>query len=99
MSKTVFVGNLSYSTSTEGLCNAFQGFGEILEGKVVTDRATGRSRGFGFVTFKESESADRAIREMDGKELDGRPIRVREAIERQREDSPREPRRRHSRRF
>ena len=82
MSKKLFVGGLSFSTSDDGLKEAFTRFGEILEAKVITDRDTGRSRGFGFVTFSDDQAAQSAISEMDGTELDGRNIKVNEAQER-----------------
>ncbi len=77
--KKLFVGGLSWGTTDEGLHGAFTRFGEIVEAKVITDRETGRSRGFGFVTFAGDEAAATAITEMDGSELDGRTIKVNEA--------------------
>ncbi|HEY8431185.1 MAG TPA: RNA-binding protein [Sandaracinaceae bacterium] len=82
MSKKLFVGGLSWGTTDQGLREAFERFGEVLEAKVVTDRETGRSRGFGFVTFADGQAAGEAIAEMDGTELDGRSINVNEARER-----------------
>ena len=79
MSKKLFVGGLSWGTTDEGLHGAFSRFGEIVEAKVITDRETGRSRGFGFVTYSNDESAVTAINEMNGVELDGRSIKVNEA--------------------
>lgn len=79
VSKKLFVGGLAWATSTEGLHSAFEQFGPVSEAKVITDRDTGRSRGFGFVTYDSTEDADRAIKEMDGADLDGRRIRVNEA--------------------
>jgi cold-inducible RNA-binding protein len=76
MSKKLFVGSLSWDTTDQGLQEAFAQFGEITEAKVITDRDSGRSRGFGFVTFSDDEAADKAIAAMNGFELDGRPIRV-----------------------
>ena len=76
MSKKLFVGSLSWDTNDEGLRNAFAVHGEISEAVVVSDRDTGRSRGFGFVTFDDDESADKAIAALNGTELDGRTIRV-----------------------
>jgi RNA recognition motif-containing protein len=61
---------------------AFQVCGEVVDAKVITDRDTGRSRGFGFVTFADNEAAQRAVQELDGSNLDGRTIRVSEAHER-----------------
>ena len=75
----LFVGNLNWETKDEGLREAFEPFGEIVEAKVISDRNTGRSRGFGFVTFEEENDAQKAMEELDGKELDGRSLRVNEA--------------------
>ena len=76
MSKKLFVGSLSWDTNDEGLRNAFSAHGEISEAVVITDRDTGRSRGFGFVTFDDDEAADKAVAALNGTELDGRTIRV-----------------------
>lgn len=83
MSNKLFVGGLSWDTNDESLRGAFGRFGEVLEAKVITDRETGRSRGFGFVTLANANEAEVAVREMDGVTLDGRSIRVNEAQERQ----------------
>ncbi|MEE8408223.1 MAG: RNA-binding protein [Myxococcota bacterium] len=82
MGKKLFVGGLSWDTNDDGLRDAFARFGEVSEAKVITDRDTGRSRGFGFVTYTEDDSASNAIAEMNGTELDGRSIKVDEAQER-----------------
>ena len=79
MSKKLFVGGLAWATTSEGLNRAFAQFGEVTDAKVITDRETGRSRGFGFVTFSDDAAAASAITGMDGKDLDGRAIRVNEA--------------------
>jgi RNA recognition motif-containing protein len=84
MSKKLYVGNLSWDTNDDALKAAFEPYGEIAEAVVVTDRDSGRSRGFGFVTFESAESADKAIAALDGSTLDGRPIRVNEAHQRSR---------------
>jgi RNA recognition motif-containing protein len=76
MSKKLFVGSLSWDTNDEGLRNAFSAHGEVSEAVVISDRDTGRSRGFGFVTFEDDEAADKAIAALNGAELDGRTIRV-----------------------
>ena len=73
------MGSLSWDTTDEGLKKAFSTFGEVTEAKVITDRDTGRSRGFGFVTFANNEEAKAAIAGMDGKDLDGRTMKVNEA--------------------
>lgn len=83
MSKTLFVGGLSWNTTDDGLRSAFAKFGEITESRVVTDRATGRSRGFGFVTYTQDQDALNAIQGMNGTELEGRMIRVNEAEQRE----------------
>lgn len=79
MSKKLFVGGISWDTTDATLRESFEPFGEVVEVKVVADRDTGRSRGFGFVTFADEASANKAMSEMDGAELDGRAIRVNEA--------------------
>jgi cold-inducible RNA-binding protein len=79
MPKKLFVGGLSWGTNDEALRKAFEKFGEVTDAKVITDRETGRSRGFGFVTFAEDQHASNAIGEMDGSNLDGRTIKVNEA--------------------
>ena len=81
MAKKLFVGGLSWDTTDDGLRQAFQPHGEITEAKVITDRETGRSRGFGFVTFAEDENAKSAISKLDGSSLDGKTIKVNEAQE------------------
>ncbi len=87
MSTKVFVGGLAWATTDEGLRAAFEEYGEVTEAKVITDRDTGRSRGFGFVTYTTSEAKDEAIAKMDGTDLDGRSIRVNEAQEQKRRSS------------
>jgi len=76
MARKLFVGGLSWGTSDESLRAAFSKFGEISEVVVVRDQATGRSRGFGFVTFIDDEAARRAVTGMNGAELDGRALKV-----------------------
>ena len=75
----MFVGNLSWDTTDEKLHETFAEFGEITEAKVITDRDTGRSRGFGFVTFSDDAAAEKASSVLDGSTLDGRTIKVNEA--------------------
>ncbi|CAL5385617.1 unnamed protein product [Camellia sinensis] len=74
-----FVGGLAWATDDHALEKAFSQFGEILESKIINDRETGRSRGFGFVTFKDEQSMRDAIEGMNGQDLDGRNITVNEA--------------------
>jgi RNA recognition motif-containing protein len=76
MSKKLFVGSLSWDTNDEGLRRAFSNHGEISEAIVISDRDSGRSRGFGFVTFNDDEAADKAVAALNGTELDGRTIKV-----------------------
>ena len=88
MSKKLFVGGISWDSSEDSLREAFGQFGEVTEATIVVDRQTGRSRGFGFVTFSEDAAADTARQQLDGSTLDGRTIKVDEAKER----APRESR-------
>ena len=81
MSKKLFVGGLDWNTNDQSLAGAFSKFGTVTEAKVVMDRETGRSRGFGFVTFSDDSAANDAIAQMDGQTLDGRSVRVNEAQE------------------
>jgi len=76
MAKKIYVGNLSFSTTEDTLSDTFAQFGEVISAVIVTDRYTGRSRGFGFVEMDDENAADAAITALDGKELDGRNLRV-----------------------
>ena len=78
MSSKLFVGGLSWDTNDQSLAAAFAPFGEVTEAKVISDRDTGRSRGFGFVTFVNEDDAADAIANMNDKELDGRTLNVSE---------------------
>ena len=95
MNKKLFIGGLSWNTSEARLRETFEQFGDLDDIRIITDRETGRSRGFGFVTFAEEESAQKAIAEMDGSSLDGRNIKVNEAEEKPRRSNhqrgPRNP--------
>ena len=82
MGDRIYVGNLSFQTTTEGLQAAFMEFGQVVDAKVMTDRETGQPRGFGFVTMGSAAEAAKAIAAMNGAMLDGRPLRVNEAEER-----------------
>ena len=77
--KNIFVGNLSFGTSEETVRSVFETFGTVDRVNLVTDRDTGRARGFGFVEMSNNAEADRAIAELNGRELDGRALNVNEA--------------------
>jgi RNA recognition motif-containing protein len=79
MSKRIYVGNLPWSVTKARLEELFSSYGEIEDALVVTNKYTGRSRGFGFVTFKEDASADKAVAEMNDKDVEGRNLVVKEA--------------------
>ena len=84
MNNKLFVGSLAWETTDESLREAFEAHGDVTEAKVIRDRETGRSRGFGFVTFESSDAAASAVEAMNDTELDGRTIRVEFATERPR---------------
>jgi RNA recognition motif-containing protein len=86
MGKKLYVGNLPYSIDDSRLQSAFAEFGAVTSAKVITDRETGRSKGFGFVEMDSDSEADAAINKLNGAELDGRAINVSEA----RPQAPRE---------
>jgi cold-inducible RNA-binding protein len=88
----IFVGNLAFSATDHALRQLFEAYGVVDEIRVITDRDTGRSKGFGFVEMPESQAAKAAIEGLNGKELDGRALTVNEA-------KPREPRREPRREF
>ncbi len=76
MSTKVFVGNLDFKVTENDLQDAFAAYGTVVEANLVTDRATGRPRGFGFVTMSSPEEAQKAIDGLNGKELGGRALSV-----------------------
>ncbi|MBC8354774.1 MAG: RNA-binding protein [Planctomycetes bacterium] len=82
MTKKLYVGNLAFATTSDDLRDAFSEYGEVSSATVITDRETGRSRGFGFVEMEDG--AEQAIEAMNGKDLGGRTLNVNEA--RPRED-------------
>ena len=82
MSTRLYVGNLSFNTSADTIRAAFEEFGTVSDVHVVNDRDTGRPRGFAFVTMGTPDEAQKAIKGMDGQNLDGRPLRVNQAEER-----------------
>lgn len=77
--KKLYVGNLSYSTTDSGLSTAFERYGSVISTKVITDKFSGQSRGFGFVEIEDDDEANKAISEMDGESVDGKVIKVNEA--------------------
>ena len=83
----IYVGNLNFDTNDGGLRSAFEAFGEVSDATVIVDRVTNRSRGFGFVEMPDSSNGQAAIAGLDGKDLDGRQVKVNEA--RPREDRSR----------
>ncbi|NOZ00624.1 MAG: RNA-binding protein [Deltaproteobacteria bacterium] len=96
MKNKLFIGGLAWATTEEGLKAALEKYGEIEDVRIITDRISGRSKGFGFVTFVSEDDAKSAQEEMDGTALDGRNIHVDFARERQprndgynRDDGPR----------
>ena len=85
MTKKLYVGNLSYTLTNESLADGFANFGTVVSARIITDRDTGRSKGFGFVEMSSDEEAQEAISGMNGKEFEGRSLTVSEA----REQAPR----------
>jgi len=79
MEKNIYVGNLSYDTTSEKLQALFEEYGEVVSANVITDRQTGRSRGFGFVEMATEEAAGQAIAALNEQEVDGRTLTVNEA--------------------
>ena len=92
MSKKLYVGNLPYSVNGEKLKELFAAYGEVVEATVISFRDTGKSKGFGFVTLADDTQADKAVQEMNGKEMEGRSMVVNEARPME-ENAPRRPRR------
>ena len=86
----IFIGNLAYSATEQALRQLFESYGAVEKIQIITDRDTGRSKGFGFVEMPENAAAQAAIEDLNGTELDGRALTVNEA-------KPREPRRAPSR--
>jgi RNA recognition motif-containing protein len=84
MAKKLYVGNLSYNTTEDGLRNLFSGFGNVVSAKIIFDRDTGNSKGFGFIEMGSDEEANAAIAGTNGRDCDGRHIRVNEAMDKPR---------------
>lgn len=85
--QNLFIGSLAYATTDDSLKAFFEQIGEVESARVVMDRDSGRSRGFGFVEFKDEANNQKAVDELNGKELDGRAINV--SLARPKEDRPR----------
>lgn len=85
--QNLFVGSLAYATTDDGLKAFFEQIGEVASARVITDRDSGRSKGFGFVEFTDEANNQKAVDELNGKELDGREISV--SLARPKEDRPR----------
>jgi len=83
MGKKLYIGNLAFSTTKEELQDLFSQVGTCESTAVITDRETGQSRGFGFVEMSSNDEAQKAIRQFDGHELNGRALKVNEARERE----------------
>lgn len=82
----IFIGNLSYHVQDEDLASLFGQHGEVESARVIKDRETGRSRGFAFVVMPDDGDANSAIDALNGHDLNGRPIRVNQAIEKERNE-------------
>ncbi|NLF57133.1 MAG: RNA-binding protein [Candidatus Hydrogenedens sp.] len=79
MGMNIFVGNLSFNTNEDNLRAAFEAYGQVSSARIITDRETGRSRGFAFVEMPSSSEAQAAISGLDGRDMDGRNLKVNEA--------------------
>jgi cold-inducible RNA-binding protein len=86
MAKKIYVGNLSFQTTETDLSNMFGEIGQVESVQIITDRDTGRSKGFGFVQMADDAAADKAIAQLNGKEVGGRNLTVNEARPMQKKD-------------
>jgi RNA recognition motif-containing protein len=90
MAKKIYVGNMNYRTTEESLKNLFSEYGEVGKVNIISDKVSGRAKGFGFVEMVQDEDAAKAIEELNGKEFEGRQLKVNEAHDRPRRDMGRE---------
>ena len=86
--KNIYVGNLPFSATEAAVKGLFEEYGPVTSVNLITDRDTGRLRGFGFVEMEDAKNADSAIKALDGQDFDGRPLKVNEAKERQERSQP-----------
>ncbi len=84
MSKRIYIGNLSYTTKEASLTNYFSSYGNVLSSVIIKDKLTEQSKGFGFVEMEDDSAAQKAIEELNGREIDGRKVRVNFAEEKPR---------------
>ncbi len=84
MAKKIYVGNMSYATNEQSLRDLFAQFGEVRSVNIIMDRYTGQAKGFGFVEMEADDAADSAISALNGREFEGRTLRVNQALERDR---------------
>jgi RNA recognition motif-containing protein len=87
MSQNLFIGSLAYATTDDSLKAFFEQVGEVASARVITDRESGRSKGFGFVEYTDEANNQKAVDQLNGKDLDGRAINV--SLARPKEDRPR----------
>jgi len=87
MAKKIYVGNMNYNTSEDTLRQLFAQYGEVVSVNVITDRYTGRAKGFGFVEMATEDAARSAMTALNGKEVDGRQLKVNEANEKPRDSN------------
>lgn len=96
MGKKLYVGNLSYNTTEDSLKERFEAFGHVESVRIITDRDTGSSKGFGFIEMGTDAEAQAAIASTNGQEVDGRMLKVNEAMDKPRDDRSRDNHRRGS---
>lgn len=84
MAKKLYIGNMNYSTDDASLKELFSNYGNVISARVIIDRMTGKSKGFGFVEMEKDEEAKKAIESLNGKDFMGRNLRVNEAMEKPR---------------